>query len=88
MSKVSDYVNRADGIRLQDKWPEAGFFDSAGSEDYNDKVVNFVVHHILPIFKYLFIVGMLGAVPVIIVTAIKTAQSMFETDESARDHKA
>jgi hypothetical protein len=64
------------------------FFDSAGSEDYNDKAVNFVVHHILPIFKYLFIVGMLGAVPVIIVTAIKTAQSMFETDESARDHKA
>lgn len=67
---------------------EIRLFDSAGSEDYNDRVVNFVVHHFLPIFKYLFIVGMLGAVPVIIVTAIKTAQSIFETDESARDHKA
>ena len=66
----------------------SGFFDSAGSEDYNDKVVNFVVNHILPIFKYLFFAGMVGAVPVIIVTAIKTAQSIFESDESARDHKA
>src|SRR5690348_7992419 len=27
---------------------EIRFFDSAGSEDYNDKVVNFVVHHFLP----------------------------------------
>jgi hypothetical protein len=50
--------------------------------------VNFVVHYILPVFKYLFIVGMLGAVPVIIVTAIKTAQSIFESDDPARDHKA
>lgn len=73
---------------VHDTWGRSSFFDSAGSEDYNDKVVNFVVHHILPIFKYLFIVGMLGAVPVIIVTAIKTAQSIFESDESARDHKA
>ena len=42
--------------------------------------VNFLVHHILPIFQYLFFAGLVGAVPVIIVTAIKTAQSMLEED--------
>jgi hypothetical protein len=50
--------------------------------------VNFVVHHFLPAFKYLFFIGLLGAVPVIILTAVRTAQSMFEEDEPARDHKA
>ena len=47
-----------------------------------------MVHYILPAFKYLFFAGMIGAVPVIIITAIKTAQSMFEQDEPAPDHKA
>ncbi|HEY1526776.1 MAG TPA: hypothetical protein VGH51_11110 [Candidatus Angelobacter sp.] len=42
--------------------------------------VNFLVHYILPIFQYLFFAGLIGAVPVIIVTAIKTAQSMLEED--------
>ncbi|HEY3768745.1 MAG TPA: hypothetical protein VHA06_06175 [Candidatus Angelobacter sp.] len=40
--------------------------------------MNFLVHHILPLFEYTFLAGLIGAVPVIIVTAIKTAQSMFE----------
>lgn len=44
------------------------------------KPVNFVVHHLLPFIKYLFFVGLIGAVPVIVVTAIKTAQSMLEED--------
>jgi hypothetical protein len=43
-------------------------------------IVNFVVHHILPVFNYVFIAGLIGAVPVIIITAIKTAQSMVEED--------
>ncbi|HZU34206.1 MAG TPA: hypothetical protein VFB79_24060 [Candidatus Angelobacter sp.] len=42
--------------------------------------VNFVVRHVLPIFQYLFIAGLIGAVPVIIITAVKTAQSMLEED--------
>jgi hypothetical protein len=42
--------------------------------------VNFLVHYILPIFQYLFFAGLIGAVPVICVTAIKTAQSMLEVD--------
>jgi len=42
--------------------------------------VNFLVHYFLPVFKYLFIAGLIGAVPVIIITAIKTAQSMLEED--------
>jgi len=42
--------------------------------------VDFLVHYILPVFKYLFFAGLIGAVPVIIVTAIKTAQSMLEED--------
>lgn len=50
--------------------------------------VDFLVHHILPVFKYLFFIGLIGAVPVIIVTAIKTAQSMLEKDEPARENKA
>jgi hypothetical protein len=49
--------------------------------------VDFVAHYLLPAFKYLFIAGLLGAVPVIIITAVKTAQSMFEEDDPARDHK-
>lgn len=57
-------------------------------EDYNEQVVNFMVHYILPVFKYLFFIGMLGAVPVILVTAVKTAQSMFEKDEPAQDQKS
>jgi len=43
-------------------------------------IVNFVVQHILPAFVYLFFAGLIGAVPVIIVTAIKTAHSMVEKD--------
>ena len=50
--------------------------------------MNLLVHYFLPAFKYLFFAGMLGAVPVIIITAIKTAESMFEQDESAKDTKA
>lgn len=42
--------------------------------------VNFLVHYILPVFKYLFFAGLIGAVPVIVVTAVKTAQSMLEED--------
>jgi len=42
--------------------------------------LNFVVHYLLPFFKYLFFVGLIGAVPVIIITAIRTAQSMLEED--------
>ena len=42
--------------------------------------VNFLAHYILPVFQYLFIAGLIGAVPVIIITAIKTAQSMLEED--------
>ena len=42
--------------------------------------VSFLVHYILPVFKYLFFAGLIGAVPVIIVTAVKTAQSMLEED--------
>ena len=44
------------------------------------KIVKFVVQYFLPVFKYLFFAGMIGAVPVIIITAIKTAQSMVEKD--------
>ena len=55
------------------------YFDSSNPQDYNARV-NFLVHYILPVFKYLFFVGLIGAVPVIIVTAVKTAQSMLEED--------
>lgn len=43
-------------------------------------IVNFVVHYILPLFQYLFFAGLIGAVPVIVITAIKTAKSMLEQD--------
>jgi hypothetical protein len=43
-------------------------------------VVNFLLHHFLLLFQYLFFAGLIGAVPVIIITAIKTAQSMLEHD--------
>lgn len=49
--------------------------------------MNFLVQYFLPVFKYLFFAGMIGAIPVIIVTAIRTAQSMTEEDDPARDHK-
>jgi hypothetical protein len=49
--------------------------------------VDFVVNYFLPVFKYLFVAGLLGAVPVIVITAVKTAQSIFEDDEPARDHR-
>jgi hypothetical protein len=42
--------------------------------------VNFLVHHLLPFFQYVFFAGLVGAVPVIIITAIKTAQSMLEEE--------
>jgi len=50
-------------------------------------IVDFVVHYLLPACTYLFLAGLIGAVPVIIVTAIKTAASIFEEDEPARDHR-
>ena len=49
--------------------------------------MNFLVQHILPVFKYLFFAGMIGAIPVIIVTAIRTAGSMLEKDEPVRENK-
>ena len=49
--------------------------------------MHFVVHYVLPVFQYFFLAGLIGAIPVIIVTAIKTAHSMFEGDEPVRDHK-
>ena len=56
------------------------FFDSTRTQEYNDAIVNFLVHHLLPLFEYLFFAGLIGAVPVIIITAIRTAQSMLEED--------
>jgi hypothetical protein len=50
--------------------------------------VDFVVHYFLPVFKWLFVAGLLGAIPVIVITAVKTAESIFDEDEPARDHKA
>jgi hypothetical protein len=50
-------------------------------------LVNFVVHYLLPAFAYLFLAGLIGAVPVIVITAIKTAASIFEEDEPLRDHR-
>jgi len=43
-------------------------------------IVNFVVHYFLPVVQYLFFAGLIGAVPVIVITAIKTAKSMLEED--------
>jgi hypothetical protein len=42
--------------------------------------VNFLVHYLVPFIEYLFFAGLIGAVPVIIITAVKTAQSMLEED--------
>jgi hypothetical protein len=50
--------------------------------------VDFIADHLLPFFKYLFFAGLIGAVPVIVITAVKTAQSMLEEDDGARDHTA
>jgi hypothetical protein len=61
------------------RFPQA-FFDSLLPQEYN-ALVNFVVHYLLPVFKYLFFAGLVGAVPVIVITAIRTAQSVFEEDE-------
>jgi len=44
--------------------------------------VNFVVHYFLPLFKYLFFAGLVGAIPVIVVTAVRTAQSIAERDST------
>jgi hypothetical protein len=49
--------------------------------------VNFLVHYFLPAFQYLFFAGLIGAIPVIIVTAIRTAESMLEEDEPVRENK-
>jgi hypothetical protein len=49
-------------------------------------IVNFVVHHIFPVFEVLFFIGLIGAVPVIVITAIKTAKSMLEEDPGGVDH--
>ncbi len=43
-------------------------------------IVYFVVHYVLPVFKYTFFVGLIGSVPVIVITAIETARSMLEED--------
>jgi hypothetical protein len=43
-------------------------------------IVRFLVEHVFPIFGYLFVAGLIGSVPVILITAIKTAQSMLEKD--------
>jgi hypothetical protein len=51
-------------------------------------IVKFVAGHLLPLFQYLFFAGLIGAVPVIIITAVRTAQSMLEEDDPARDHTA
>ena len=42
--------------------------------------MNFVVRYFLPVFQYLFIAGLIGAIPVIIITAIRTAESMLEDE--------
>jgi hypothetical protein len=55
-------------------------------QDYNWSV-NFLVHYFLPAFKYLFFAGLIGAIPVIIITAIRTAGSMLEEDEPVRENK-
>ena len=49
--------------------------------------VNFLVQYFLPVFKYLFFAGLIGAIPVIIITAIRTAGSMLEEDEPLRENK-
>jgi hypothetical protein len=46
--------------------------------------VDFVIRYFFPIFKYFFFAGLIGSVPVIIITAIKTAESMLEKDPSGQ----
>jgi hypothetical protein len=48
-------------------------------------IVNFVVHHVLPVFQVLFFAGLIGSVPVILITAVKTAQSLMEGDTGGPD---
>ncbi len=50
-------------------------------------IVHFVVDYLLPACTYLFFAGLIGAVPVIAITAVKTAASILEGDEPARDHR-
>jgi hypothetical protein len=50
-------------------------------------LVHFLVQYFLPVFKYLFFAGLIGAIPVIIITAIRTAISMVEEDEPVRENK-
>jgi hypothetical protein len=62
-------------------------FDSPRLQDYNN-LVHFLIRLFLPIFKYLFFAGMIGSVPVIIITAIKTAESMLEEDSNGQKNSA
>jgi hypothetical protein len=57
------------------------FFASARGWGLQLEIVNFVVHYVLPVFKYLFFAGMIGAVPVVVITAVMTAKSMLEKDQ-------
>jgi len=67
-------------------WLKGFYFAQAFRQDYNDSL-NFVVEYLLPVFKYLFFIGMVGAIPVIIITAARMAKSLVEQDDPARDHK-
>ncbi|HYL93122.1 MAG TPA: hypothetical protein VEW69_08190 [Alphaproteobacteria bacterium] len=42
--------------------------------------MHFVVRYMLPSIQYLFFLGLVGAIPVVIITAIRTAKSMLEQD--------
>lgn len=70
---------RVSGSQVRNPVALRFFFASSGKRA-TIRSVNFLVHHVLPIFQYLFLAGLIGAVPVIIITAIKTAQSMLEDD--------
>ena len=67
-------------LRTEQILTNCGFYFDSLTRGTTMSRVNFLVHYILPVFKYLFFVGLIGAVPVIIVTAVKTAQSMLEED--------
>jgi len=67
-------------LRTEQILTNCGFYFDSLTRRITMSRVNFLVHYILPVFKYLFFVGLIGAVPVIIVTAVKTAQSMLEED--------
>jgi hypothetical protein len=67
-------------LRTEQILTNCGFYFDSLTRRTTMSRVNFLVHYILPVFKYLFFVGLIGAVPVIIVTAVKTAQSMLEED--------